>query len=137
MKLRTKLTLKYASITAAILLILMASIYYVSEHVRSETFFRYLRSEAVTKAELFLNGKVDAKTMQSIYLNNMQFIDEVEVAIYTPEFKIIYHDALYNDIIKENPEMIKEILHKNRIDFYVGHFQGIGMLYNSMIKNIF
>lgn len=80
MKIRTALTLRYTCITAAVFLVFITAIYYVSEHSRSNAFFRNLKSEAITKAHLFLNNQVDAETMQSIYLNNKKFIDEVEVA---------------------------------------------------------
>ena len=100
MKIKTSLTIQYTCATAIVFLIFVVAVYFISEHSRSNTFFRDLRSEAVTKANLFLNNKADAETMQSIYLNNKQFIDEVEVAIYSPDNKIAYHDSLQNDIIK-------------------------------------
>ena len=75
-------------------------------------------------------NQVDARTMQSIYLNNKKFINEVEVAIYTTDFRMLYHDAIQNDIIKENREMIDRILREKEIEFYVDKYQGIGMLYS-------
>ncbi len=135
MKIRSSLTLRYTLITAAVLLCFSLTVYYLSEHSRSNTFFRNLRSEAVTKANLFLSNKVDAHTMQSIYLNNKEFIDEVEVAVYNPEFEILYHDALQNDIVKETPQMIKEIIKYGEIDFYVGKYQAIGIVYPYQGKN--
>ena len=92
MKIRTALTLQYAGLTAAVFFVFVMAVYYVSEHSRSNAFFRNLQSEAITKAHLFLKNQVDAKTMQSIYLNNQKFINEVEVAVYTTDFKILYHD---------------------------------------------
>ena len=86
MKIRTTLTLQYAGLTAAVFFVLVMAVYYVSEHSRSNAFFRNLQSEAITKAHLFLKNQVDAKTMQSIYLNNQKFIDEVEVAVYTTAY---------------------------------------------------
>lgn len=129
MKIRTALTLKNTCVTAAIFLLCMLLIYLVSEHTRSNTFFHLLKGEAVTKAHLFLQKRVDARTMQSIYLNNKEFINEVEVAVYTTDFRMLYHDAIHNDIIKENPRMVNEILRKHTIEFYTGRYQGIGMLY--------
>lgn len=129
MKIRTALTLKNTGVTAAILLLCMCMIYIVSEHTRSNTFFHLLKGEAVTKAHLFLQKRVDAPTMQSIYLNNREFINEVEVAVYTTDFKMLYHDAIHNDIVKENRQMVDEILKKRAIEFYTGKYQGIGMLY--------
>lgn len=129
MKIRTTLTLQYAGITAAVFFAFVIAVYYVSEHSRSNAFFRNLQSEAITKAHLFLNNQVDAKTMQSIYLNNQKFINEVEVAVYTTDFKILYHDALQNDIVKETPEMVKRILKRKNISFYVDEYQAIGLVY--------
>ena len=130
MKIRTTLTLQYAGLTAAVFFVFVMAVYYVSEHSRSNAFFRNLQSEAITKAHLFLKNQVDAKTMQSIYLNNQKFIDEVEVAVYTTDFKILYHDALQNDIVKETPEMIKRILQRKNINFYVDEYQAIGLVYS-------
>ena len=130
MKIRTALTLKNTGVTATVFLLCMAMIYLVSDHTRSKTFYHDLKSEAVTKAHLFLQNQVDARTMQSIYLNNKKFINEVEVAIYTTDFQMLYHDAIQNDIIKENREMIDRILREKEIEFYVDKYQGIGMLYS-------
>ena len=113
MKIRSILTIKYAGITATIFLVFMATIYCVNEHLRSDSFYRSLRSEAITKAHLFLNNQVDVETMQSI----------------------LYHDALHNDIIKETPGMIDEIVRKKEIDFRTGDYQGIGILYEFGGKN--
>ena len=129
MKIRTSLTLKNTAATAAVFLVCLTAIYLVSEHTRSKTFFHTLESEAITKAHLFLQNQVDARIMQEIHLNNRNFIDEVEVAGYTTGFRMLYHDAVQNDIIKEDSAMISRILQDRSIEFYVGDYQGIGMLY--------
>ena len=107
----------------------MILIYLVSEQTRDKTFFRDLKSEGITKAHLFLADQVDARIMQSIYLNNRKFINEVEVAVYTTDFQMLYHDAIQNDIIKETQEMINDILRKKEIEFHIGKYQGVGMVY--------
>lgn len=129
MKIKTTLTLKNTGVIAVVFLLCMSLIYLVSEHIRSNTFFHNLRSEAVTKAHLFLQDQVDAHIMQSIYLNNKEFINEVEVAVYTPDFRMLYHDAVENDIIKESPEMLTRILQEKEIEFHIGKYQAIGMVY--------
>ena len=135
MKIRTALTLKYTCITATIFLLCTVLVYLVSEHTRDQTFFRNLKSEGITKANLFLANQVDAKTMQSIYLNNKKFINEVEVAVYTTDFHMLYHDAIHNDIVKETQHMINDILQKKEIEFHIGKYQGIGMVYPYQGKN--
>lgn len=131
MKIRTSLTLKYTGITAALMLLCFIAIYYVSDETRSRTFFRNLHGEAVTKAHLFLNNQVSAATMQSIYRNNRRFINEVEVAVYTPDLRMIYHDSVKSDIVKETPQMFSQILASgDGIEFYTGgKYQAIGMTY--------
>ena len=129
MKIRTSLTLKYTGITATLFLLCMILVYLFSEHTRDQTFFRNLKSEGITKANLFLARQVDAKTMQSVYLNNRKFINEVEVAVYTTDFQMLYHDAIHNDIVKETQSMINEILRKKEIEFHIGKYQGIGMVF--------
>ncbi|WP_075555570.1 HAMP domain-containing sensor histidine kinase [Parabacteroides timonensis] len=129
MKIRTALTLKNTVVTAAVFLLCMVLIYLASERTRERTFFRDLKSEAITKAHLFLAGQTDAGTMQSIYLNNRNFIDEVEVAVYTTDFRMLYHDAIQIDIIKETQGMIDDILRKKEIELHIGKYQGIGMVY--------
>ena len=129
MKIRTSLTLKTTVATAAVFLLCMVLIYVVSSHSRSRTFYHDLKGEAVTKAHLFLQNQVDAATMQSIYLNNRKFIDEVEVAVYTSDFRMLYHDAVDNDIIKENADMITRILSEKEIEFDIGEYQGVGLIY--------
>ena len=130
MKIRTALTLKNTCATAAVFLACLKMIYLVSEHTRSKTFFHDLSGEAITKAHLFLRDQVDARTMQSIYLNNRKFINEVEVAVYTTDFRMLYHDAIQNDIIKEDRSMMNRIIREKEINFYVGRYQCIGMLYH-------
>lgn len=129
MKIRTSLSLKYTGIIATVFLLFMVTIYYVSEHTRSSTFYHNLKSEAVTKAHLFLSNKVDAAVMQSIYLNNRNFINEVEVAIYTPDFEMLYHDAIENDIVKEDRPMIDRIMREREIEFREKDYESIGMVY--------
>jgi hypothetical protein len=77
-----------------------------------------LKKEALIKANLFFNAKVDAKILQNIYRNNRQILNEVEVAIYTPDFNLLYHDAFDIDIVKETPQMIDNINQKGLIQFY-------------------
>ena len=77
MKIRTALTLKYTAVTATVFMLCMLLVYFAAERSRSKAFFHDLKAEAVTKAHLFLLDKVDAATLQSIYQNNRQFIDEV------------------------------------------------------------
>lgn len=131
---RILLTLKYTAVMSAVMVVALIIIYIMSDGARRATFRDTLRSEAITKANLFLENRVDAETMQHIYLNNTQFINEVEVAVYTPDFKMLYHDAAEHDIVKETPEMIRRIYEKGEMEIRVKDgYQAVGIHYSGFI----
>lgn len=129
MKIRTRLTLLFTLTTATILLIFAAIILISASKNREKEFYALLKKEAVTKANLFFNAKVDSKTLQDIYRNNRATLNEVEVAIYTNSFQLLYHDAVDIDVVKETKSMIDEVEQKNEIRFYQNNWQVIGMKY--------
>lgn len=129
MQIKTRLTLLFTFITATILLIFAAVIYYSAKESREREFYTLLQKEAYTKVNLFLDAQVDKKTLQEIYRNNRKILNEVEVAIYSTNFDLHYHDAVELDFVKETPEMLQDIRTKNRIEFYQDHWQVIGMVY--------
>ena len=130
MQIRTRLTILFTLITATILLAFAAVIYYSATENREKEFYSSLRKEAITKANLLFNAKVDPQTLQDIYRNNRKVLNEVEVAVYNKGFTLLYHDASDIDFVKETPEMIGEIYHSGEIQFYQEDWQVIGIIYN-------
>lgn len=135
MKIRTRLTILFTLITATILLAFASVIYISAKENREKEFYSLLRKEALTKANLFFNAKVETKTLQDIYRNNRQILNEVEVAIYDSSFNLLYHDAVDIDYVKETPEMINEIYQKGEKQFYQEEWQVIGLRYEFENKN--
>jgi len=135
MKIRTKLTLRYTLVTAAIVSVLIAVVLISSDKNRETEFYQVLESEAITKAHLFLNGNVDPQTMHEIYMNNREFINEVEVAVYDSELELLYHDATEIDIVKETPQMLHRILEGSPLRFHQGDYQVTGLVYEFNGKN--
>ncbi len=129
MKIKDKLTLLFAVITAAILFLFAFIIYYSASKDRNQEFNALLKKEAITKANLFFNANVPKNTLQEIYLNNRKILNEVEVAIYDSSFHLLYHDAADIDFVKETPEMIKEIVDDGEISFYQDKWQVVGLRY--------
>ena len=106
-------------------------IYLVSAHDRKSEFYDDLCKEGISKANLFFEAKASPEAMQSIYKNNIEYINEVEVAIYTPSFELLYHDAKDIDILKETPELIDKIVKsKKNVGFLVGDYQAVGFIFN-------
>jgi len=129
MKIRTRLTLLFIAITTGILLFFSSIIYYSAKENREKEFFSLLKKEGLTKADLYFDAKVDPSTLQQIYISNREIINEVEVAIYTKDFQLLYHDAVDIDIVKETPQMINEIIKNKEIKFYQNEWQVVGLIY--------
>jgi signal transduction histidine kinase len=129
MKIRTRITLLFTLITATILLVFASVIYISAKKNREKEFYSLLRKEALTKANLFFNAKVEPKILQDIYRNNRKILSEVEVAIYDGGFNLLYHDAVDIDFVKETPEMINEIYQNGEMQFYQEQWQVIGLRY--------
>lgn len=129
MKAKTRLTILFTLITATILLVFASIIYYSAQQNRELEFYALLKKEAITKANLFFNAKVDTKTLQDIYGNNRKTLNEVEVAIYDSGFNLLYHDAVNIDFVKETKQMIREVYQKREIKFFQQDWQVIGLQY--------
>ena len=129
MKVRARLTLLFTIITATILLVFASIIYYSAKENRETEFYALLKKEALTKANLFFNAKVETKTLQDIYRSNREILNEVEIAIYDSSFHLLYHDAVDIDFVKETPEMINRVYQKGEMRFYQEDWQVIGLRY--------
>lgn len=131
MKIKTKIALRYSIVTAVLVTVFATIIYFVSAHDRKIEFYDDLYKEGISKANLFFEAKASPETMHSIYKNNIEYIDEVEVAIYDTQFGLLYHDAKDIDIVKETPELIRNVINsKKNIDFYVGKYQAVGFIFH-------
>ncbi|EJL71426.1 sensor histidine kinase [Chryseobacterium populi] len=130
MKIRTQITLLFTIITASILLLFAAIIYYSAKENREKEFYTVLKREAETKGNLFFKARVDSRTLQNIYKNNRITINEVEVAIYNTSFQLLYHDAVNIDFVKETKEMINTIETKGETQFYQKDWQVVGLRYS-------
>ncbi|MEO5789097.1 histidine kinase dimerization/phospho-acceptor domain-containing protein, partial [Gelidibacter sp.] len=129
MKTRTRLAILFTLITATILLIFAAIIYYSTQESREREFYTLLKKEAITKANLFFNAEVNPQTLQDIYRSNRQVLNEVEVAIYDKDFTLLYHDAVDIDFVKETKSMNDDIYKKGEIQFDQEGWQVIGLRY--------
>lgn len=130
MKIRTRLTLLFTIVTAMLMIFYSIAVYYSSSEAREVSFYAQLRNEAVAKANLFFQSTLSEKEMHRVYKNNTKTINEVQVAIYDPEFNLIYHDDSKVDFVKEDPKMLSSILKKKEISFFINDLQAIGMVYS-------
>lgn len=131
MKIRSKIALRYAAVTAVLMLAFALVIYIVSANDREKEFFADLKKEGISKANLFFEAKATPEVMHSIYKNNIIYINEVEVAIYDQNHELLYHDAKDIDIVKETPTLLDKISNaKESLRFYEDNYQAIGFIFN-------
>lgn len=131
MKVKTRISVLFTLISSLILILFNTFIYHTAKKNREKEFYSIIKKEAITKANLFFNAKIEPKTLQNIYLNNRLLINEVEVAIYDTLFNLLYHDAYEIDFVKETPSMIKSILQNREITFYQNEWQVVGFSFTN------
>ncbi|WP_313373682.1 ATP-binding protein [Chishuiella sp.] len=129
MKIRLRLTILFTFLAAAILFLFAFIIYNSAKKDREKEFFIILKKEAITKANLFLKAKVDAEVLHSIYSNNRETLNEVEVAIFNNHQQLLYHDAVEIDFVKETNQLLKKIQKKGYLSYYQSKWQVVGFRY--------
>lgn len=129
MRLQKRITFYFVSSSSCLLLLFSGIIYWKAQKNRTSEFYNLLEREALTKAKLSLGTSIPTETLQRIYKNNRQFINEVEVAIYSREEQLVYHDAIELDFVKENNALFTKIEVYKNVRFFQDDSQVIGFLY--------
>lgn len=135
MKIKARLILWFTLLVASIVFVFATVTYWSASKNRETEFFDQLGNEAITKAKLFLEAKVNSQTLHKIYQNNSEIINEVEVAVYDYDFNLLYHDSVEVDRVKETQELINTIIEQKQVKYFQGDWQVIGMLYQYNDKN--
>lgn len=129
MRIRTRLTLLFTAILAALLLTFALVVYLAYAKNREQEYYDRLREQAVTKANLLLDAKVAPAVLQVIYRNMVAAPFQEEVAIYDTAFHLLYHDAVDVDHVKETRDLINAIIRQRTLRFEQPDLQVIGFLY--------
>lgn len=129
MKIRVKLLLLFLTLFASLLLAFAVFIYIYSAKTRKDQYYKQLKREAITKANLLFDAKVPAALLHLIYKSAPNSLFEEEVAIYDTSFHLLYHDAVQIDKVKETRKMIDQIVQQKEITFDQGPLQVVGLLY--------
>ncbi len=129
MQIRTKLTLLFTSLVAALLLVFALTIYLTAAKTREDEYYKRLKQQGATKANLLFDAKVAPNVLQLIYKKAPNALYQEEVAIYNTAFNLLYHDAVEIDKVKETHGMIDSIIALKEITFYIKNVQVVGFLY--------
>lgn len=129
MQIKTRLTVLFTLLVAALLSAFALTVYFTSSETREEEYFKRLKQQGATKANLLFDTKVTPNVLQLIYKKAPNALYQEEVAIYDTAFNLLYHDAVEIDKVKETQGMIDSIIAEKEIHFYVRDMQVVGFLY--------
>lgn len=97
MQIRSRLTIQFFLITAALLLLSLLSIYYFSVKIQKDEFYSTLETRANTTADLLIRvEQVDSTLLKLIDLNKKDVLDYENISVYDSNQKEIYSN---NDTI--------------------------------------
>ena len=129
MQIKTRLTLLFTSLIAALLFAFVLTVYFTSSETREDEYFKRLKQQGATKANLLFDTKVLPEVLQLIYKKAPNALYQEEVAIYDTSFNLLYHDAVELDKVKETRGMIDSIIALKQIQFYIKNMQVVGFMY--------
>ena len=129
MQIRTRLTLLFTALTAAILLAFALIVYVSFSRTREDEYYKRLKQQATIKANLLFDTKIDPGVLQLIYKNTSDPLFQEEVAIYDTGFHLLYHDAVDIDKVKETRDMIDQTIAQKELRFYVKDMQVVAFVY--------
>ena len=129
MQIKTRLTILFPSLVAALLLTFALTVYFISAKTREDEYFIRLKQQASTKASLLLDSRIEPRVLQLIYKKTPNSLFQEEVAIYDTAFHLLYHDAVEIDKVKETRATIDSIVAFKEIHFYLNDLQVVGFLY--------
>jgi len=131
MKIRLKLALLFTVLFIALLSGFVLLIYYSYAKSREDEYYKRLKRQAITKANLLLDTgtKISPGNLQLIFKHSANSLFQEEVAIYDTSFHLLYHDAVDIDRVKETRKMIDQIVADKEMTLEAGDLQAIGFLY--------
>lgn len=136
MKIRTRLTLQFLLIGAAIMIIASLAIYFSSANFREEDFYTRLEKKASITAKLLIEvDAINAEILREIERNNPINLPKEKIIIYSLSDSILYtsddEQALY--IPKS---YLKRIKTERNVRFIQGDYEIAGLLYAEQTERV-
>ena len=129
MQIRSRLTLQFAMLVSAILLVAFISLYFFAKQSREDEFNKRLMEKAITSAVLLLKvEQVDSSLLKTIDLSKHDVLFRENISILDDQDKEIYTN---NDTIKfEAPSsLLKSIRQKGEQRFSQKEFDIVGITF--------
>lgn len=113
MQIRTRLTLQFIAISAALLLSAMASIYFFAAKIQREDFFQQLQTRASTTADLLIRVEaVDSNLLKLIDVNKKDVLNNENISVYDAANQELYtnNDSLrFTDLLEDMEGFLQEV----------------------------
>nr|WP_293841745.1 ATP-binding protein [uncultured Arsenicibacter sp.] len=129
MKIRNRLTILFTAIITAILLFFAVTVYLAYADFRDDQYVKRIEQQAYTKVRLLLQGQISPSVLKVIYENQPNTLFQEEMAVYDDQFKLIYHDDISEDFVKETSAMLQQICRTGNVQFKQEDRQVVGFLY--------
>jgi signal transduction histidine kinase len=132
MQIRTRLTLQFALIVAAILSTSVAIIYFSSATYRKKEFYDRLRAKAATTADLFIHvQEVDSALLRLIDSSKRDVLPNENITIYNADNKVVYTN---NDTVDFpiTPAALEWIRAEGDVEDTYGEYEIIQLAYPKM-----
>ncbi|WP_273214981.1 sensor histidine kinase [Runella zeae] len=136
MQIRTKLTLQFALLVSAIMLVAFVTVYLLRLNYVEQEFYKRLRHKAITTCELLVKVEgVDSKLLRKIdktnydvlYNENLTIYDHANNELYTSNESLYYHIT---------PEILDEIRLEKEVQFSEDNAKIIGILYTDRFNRV-
>ena len=134
MQLKTRLTVLFTALIAMLLLAFALTIYFGSSYTREEEYYKHLKQQASTKANLLFDSKVGPGVLQLFYNKAPNTLFQEEIAVYDTSSNLLYQNAVGVDRLRETKGLINTILVEKEIRFYQGNMQVVGFLFEHRNK---
>lgn len=130
MNIRTKLTLRFTVIVAAIILLLSLSIYFFSSGYRQSEFYGRLKDRGINTAKLLINvDEVDSNLLRIIDRNTRYSPVQEDVVIINRSNNIIYCNCSDSLPMRYISNKINKIWLNDEMKFHDGEREAIGFVF--------
>jgi signal transduction histidine kinase len=136
MQIRTKLTLQFALLVSAIMLMAFVTIYFIRMTYVEQEFYKRLRHKAITTCELLVKVEgVDSKLLRQIDKTNYDVLHNENLTIYDHTNEELYtsNEEVYYTI---SNEILDQIRLEKEVQFSEGKAKIIGILYTDRFNRV-
>ncbi|MCX6148523.1 MAG: HAMP domain-containing sensor histidine kinase [Candidatus Kapabacteria bacterium] len=130
MKIRSRLTLQFTGIFSVILLLLLFSIYFLTQQMIRQEFSERLRSRALLRASLHLeNQEIDQELFDGFVKKYISVLKDEKFEIYILKKNKSFEEK--NKKLKVDNEILRKIIKEKDYYFVINHREYIGLFYDN------